>query len=454
MLSKKMRALGVLLSIAISAGTFAGCSAGKGNSSDAKSNTGETTATSETTESSDQTPATNTDEKVKLTVWYAVSGDSGEKFKAMVEEYDANTENVEIELSYSGKYADTATKVSAALASGTAPDVALMAAGPLYTGGRGDFFIEEKVNSDSDFNKDDVFPGVWEYAKYNGKICAVPYGISTQVLYYNKKILEKAGIDVNNPPKTWDELYEMAKLAQEKGNINNSSDFWGFEVSDVPWLFKSMLNQNENPIIEVDGETVTPVFNDEKSVEVANWWKKMVDEKIMPIGQHDNAENKFLAGNVAFIVASSNRIQRWAGETTVELGAFPMPYFKKQSLALGGNVLVVFGDEGTKKERAWELVKYLSSAEKQTGFALETGYLPIRKSGVEMDIAKKMIEENPMFKIAFEQLDYSWSYWHFDQMGTMDSIISDTVEAIEKNISTPADALNDAVEYLKNEIEG
>jgi len=79
MLSKKMRALGVLLSIAISASAFAGCSANKNSSNETKSNTSETTATSETTESSDQTPATNTDEKVKLTVWYAVSGGFGRK---------------------------------------------------------------------------------------------------------------------------------------------------------------------------------------------------------------------------------------------------------------------------------------------------------------------------------------------------------------------------------------
>jgi len=106
-------------------------------------------------------------------VWFAVSGDSGEAFKALLEKYKAANPNVSIEYSYSGNYADTATKVSAALLSNTAPDVALMAAGPLYTGARGDFFIESKLN-DPDFNKDDIYPGVMGLCKYNGKSVRFP----------------------------------------------------------------------------------------------------------------------------------------------------------------------------------------------------------------------------------------------------------------------------------------
>ena len=72
--------------------------------------------------------------EVELEVWYAVSGVTGETFAKHVQEYmDANP-NIKIELSYAGSYADAAEKVSANLLTNTAPDVALMAAGPLYTG--------------------------------------------------------------------------------------------------------------------------------------------------------------------------------------------------------------------------------------------------------------------------------------------------------------------------------
>lgn len=410
-----------------------------------------TTAPTQATTTKKEVLAPN--EKVKISVWYAVSGASGEAFKELVEKFTASNSQIEIELSYSGSYGDTATKVSAALASGTEPNVALMSAGPLFTGGRGNYFIEEKINEPG-FGKDDFFESGLDYSKYKGKVCALPYGISTPILYYNKNILEKAGIDVGNPPETWDDLYEMAKTAQAKGNINSVEDFWGFEVKDVPWLFKTMLNQNGNPVVNVDGSyKVSPAFDDDYAVEVATWWKKMIDGKVMPAAQHANAEKTFLAGNSAFIVSSSNRISKWVSEEGVKVGAFPMPYFKNKSVALGGNVLVMFKKNEKADYASWELLKYLVDAQNQTEFALKTGYLPIRRSGLELDVAKKALSENPMYKIAFDQMEYSWSYWHFEQMGTMDGILAGAVEKIEKNVLSPKDALEEAAKQLQKEID-
>jgi len=391
--------------------------------------------------------------QTKLKVWFAVSGDSGEAFKALLEKYDAMNDDIVIEASYSGNYADTATKVSASLVSNTAPDVALMAAGPLYTGARNDFFIESKI-AEPDFNKNDIYPGVWDYAKYNGRICAIPYGISTPVLYYNKAVLDKAGISMANPPKTWSEFIQIAKTAQAKGNISGSSDFWGFDVTDVAWLFKTMLSQNDNTVIAVKGSAVSPAFNDQKAVEVASFWKRLVDEKVMPVGQHANAEKKFLSGNLAFLVATSARIARWSKDQTIQIGAIPMPYFQKPSVALGGNVLIILSKDQKIREASWKLVKFLANTENQTTFALKTGYLPIRKSGLSLPDAKKAVTNNQMYAIAFDQLDISWSYWHFEQMGTMDQILAQTIDVIERNVMTPKAALDKAASDLQAEING
>ena len=164
-------------------------------------------------------------ENVELEVWYAVSGVTGETFAAQVEAYQKANPNIKINLSYAGSYADAATKLSANLATGTAPDLALISAAPLYTGAMNDFTIETLIE-DPGFAKSSIYTGAWDYVKFAGRICAIPYGISVPVLYYNKDILKAAGIDVEaNPPKTWDELYAMAEKAQKEGNIHNSSTF-------------------------------------------------------------------------------------------------------------------------------------------------------------------------------------------------------------------------------------
>ena len=388
-------------------------------------------------------------EEVSLEVWYAVSGITATTFEAQVNEYMAANPNVKIEISYAGSYADCAEKISANLLTDTAPDVALMSAGPLYTGARQDWTIEGLIQ-DPAFDKAGIYEGVWKYAEFQGRICALPYGISVPVLYYNKAIIEKAGIDLEkNAPKTWDELYALAEKAQKDGGAT-----WGFDVSDVPWLFKSMLNQNGNTIIDTTGETVKPAYNDDAAVEVGQFWQKLAANGIMPIDQHSNADNTFLAGETAFVVSSSVRLARWSAKEGVpEFGVLNMPAFEKESVALGGNVLVCFPkkDQEAKLAAAWDLLKFLMSEEKITEFALASGYLPIYAKSMESETVKNAIAEDPRRGVVYGQLATSWSYWHFDEMGTMDQIMAPMISEIENGADVKG-ALDKGVAQLLDEM--
>ena len=130
-----------------------------------------------------------------------------------------------------------------------------------------------------------------------------------------------------------------------------------------------------------------------------------------------------------------------------------MPYFKEQSLALGGNVMVILTDDPQKVEAAWEYVNCLTTAENNAEFALATGYLPIRKSELTNPDIQKALSENALYSIAFKQLDYTFAYTHFEQMGTMDSQIRNMLNKLEKNRGTSQDLLDKAVKDLQAEID-
>ena len=55
------------------------------------------------------------------------------------------------------------------------------------------------------------------YSTTDGKLLSMPFNSSTPVLYWNKELLSKAGLDPNKPPTTWPELGEMAKKAVAAG---------------------------------------------------------------------------------------------------------------------------------------------------------------------------------------------------------------------------------------------
>ena len=104
-------------------------------------------------------------------------------------------------------------------------------------------------------------------------------------------------------------------------------------------------------------------------------------------------------------------------------------------------------------EAAWEYISYLTSAEKNAEFALATGYLPIRKSELDNADIQKALSENELYAIAFKQLDYTFAYTHFEQMGTMDSLLRNMLNKLEKNRGTSQDLLDKAAKDLKSEID-
>ena len=55
------------------------------------------------------------------------------------------------------------------------------------------------------------------YSSSDGKLISMPFNSSTPVLYYNKDAFKKAGLDPDNPPKTWKEVAEAGKKLREAG---------------------------------------------------------------------------------------------------------------------------------------------------------------------------------------------------------------------------------------------
>ena len=55
----------------------------------------------------------------------------------------------------------------------------------------------------------DFLPGAVEAVVVDGKTYAVPYSIDNRIVYMHQDLYQRAGLDVNKPPKTWDELEDV-----------------------------------------------------------------------------------------------------------------------------------------------------------------------------------------------------------------------------------------------------
>ncbi len=105
-----------------------------------------------------------------------------------------------------------------------------------------------------------------------GAVYGLPQDIGPLALYYRKDLFEKAGIAV---PTTWDEYYTAAKQIKAEGGLITNF------APDAPNLFAGLAWQNGAQwFSNADGKWKV-TMTDEKTTQVADYWTKMLQEKLV-----------------------------------------------------------------------------------------------------------------------------------------------------------------------------
>lgn len=394
------------------------------------------------------------DNRLQITIWYPFGGLTGQFFNKLIDEYESAHPQIDIKPVYTGGYAVTARKVITGIVSGIFPEGGIIPAAPLFTGRTGNYRIQDYLNSPQGLNQDDFYPVLWEFNKFKNKICSLPFANSTPVLFYNKDLLKKAGFNPDQPPETWRRLKTMAKKIAESSNNEGNKNIWGVVISNQDWILKSMIIQNGGQIIDSTGKK--PMFNSAQGIEVLEFWRRLIDEKLTPPAMHTRARAQFFGGRAAFLLVTSGMVNTSIKTAGFEFGVAFAPKFNPDNqycVTVGGVSLALFSSNPEKEQAAWDFFRWLLSKEIVSRWAVQTGYIPIRKSSLESEIIQDLFLKNPQYKAGFEQIAYAQTYQHFWQMGGMDEYLRKAVEQVELNAAYPKQALDEAAQSLLKDIQ-
>ncbi|MEU7413508.1 sugar ABC transporter substrate-binding protein [Streptomyces sp. NPDC042638] len=187
-------------------------------------------------------------------------------------------------------YAD---KLSAEAGGGTLPDVVNVSpdlVAPLAQAG-----LALDLDKAAASYRSEYLPGAWAGHRVPGMsgTYAFPWYLNTGPLFYNKALFEKAGLDPDRPPRTYDELFADARRMAEKtggkvatlANVPTIEDFGRYGV----------------PLMNAQGTAFA--FNDAKGVELLTRYKQLYDAKALDpqalTATGESAGKKFLTGAVA-----------------------------------------------------------------------------------------------------------------------------------------------------------
>ncbi|MGQ3302190.1 sn-glycerol-3-phosphate ABC transporter substrate-binding protein UgpB [Reyranella sp.] len=349
--------------------------------------------------------------------WHAMGGNLGETVNALAEGFNKSQSEYKVNPVYKGSYTETLTAAIAAFRAKQAPHIVqvfevgtanMMAAkGAVYP------VYQLMADAKEPFDpKAYIGPVYGYYSTPDGKLLSMPFNSSTPVLYWNKELMQKAGLDPNKPPKTWPELGEMAKKAVAAGAK------CGFTPQWQTWTMIENYGAWHNlPYATKDngfgGTDIELKFNDPARVKfiqmLADWTK---DKTFVYGGREGKSTALFTAGDCVFHIASSGSaagIDKALGGTS-KYGIGMMPYSpdviaKPQNSIIGGATLwVLQGRPAAEYKGVAKFLTYLASTPVQAKWHQETGYVPITMAASEATEKEGFYKKFPGREVAVQEL--------------------------------------------------
>ncbi|KHC90743.1 extracellular solute-binding protein family 1 [Thermotoga sp. Mc24] len=240
-----------------------------------------------------------------------------------------------------------------------------------------DLLPEEVINQ--------YFDNMIKGLTWKGGIYGIPWYTAVDVIFYNKEIFEKAGLDPKYPPRTWDEILLYSVLIKEKTG----------KYGALPTIF-----QDPSAIFNWDGLNLYTVDENNRIKEVLfdrleyahtlNKWATLYKQKYIPSeivqgGEWTRATELYQAGELAMLITGvqfADRVKWNAPEIYEKSDVAPIPA-PKPGVRMSGwysTLNVVRGSKNPKE--AAKFAAFVANLENQIAFCKLVTIFPTLKTAV------------------------------------------------------------------------
>jgi sn-glycerol 3-phosphate transport system substrate-binding protein len=252
------------------------------------------------------------------------------------------------------------------------------------------------------FDNSQYLPGIAAYySRPDGTMLSFPFNSSSPILFYNKDVYRRAGLAVDDPPKTWPEVWATARRIVRSGAAT-----CGYTSAWLTWIhlenFAAWNNlpyaTNENGMAgsDMELEIDAPLFvkHFQELADLAS------EEVFRYAGRTSEAKQLFLSGECGMYTDSSGGLADVI-KSGIDYGTGPLPYEPEaagapQNTIPGGASLWVFaGHPDADYIGVAAFFQFLSKTEVQSRLHQISGYLPVTMAAYDATKASGFYDANP-----------------------------------------------------------
>jgi multiple sugar transport system substrate-binding protein len=217
-----------------------------------------------------------------------------------------------------------------------------------------------------------------QYKSPDGKYYQLPWKSNPVMIFYNKDLLKKAGVDPENPPlSTYDEFLATSEKIVSSGAAQAA--IWPAPTSE---FFQSWFDFYPLYAAESGGKQLvedgTATFSDPDAQAVAEFWATMYEEGYAPKEEYNG--DSFADGKAAMSIVGPWAIAVYGED--VNWGAAPVPtsggVAPEETYTFSDAKNVAIYSACDAKGTAWRLLKFATSQEQDGALLEKTGQMPLR----------------------------------------------------------------------------
>ncbi|MGM9921042.1 MAG: ABC transporter substrate-binding protein [Bhargavaea sp.] len=292
----------------------------------------------------------------------------------IIEDFNNSQDEIEVKHTFI-PWGDIWTKELAAIAAGDPPDVVINDINATALRGKNQQAENLSKYLEEDDISGDFYEELWNATLYEGDSYGIPFNTDTRVLFYNKDAFEEAGLDPEQPPKTWDELWEYAeKLDVKNGEKYDRLGFYPmFGVQTDVWMMNAdnvnFVDENSEVKINTPAKLDTlewlNKWHQKYGADNINSWKAQMESQ---------QANPFFSGDLAMLVQTPTfytQIRDYAPELNFGVALLPEKEPGNGHTSWGGGFVAEIPAGAENPDASWEFIKYLTSKEAQEYWAVK-----------------------------------------------------------------------------------
>lgn len=335
--------------------------------------------------------------------WHSFSKTNGEALQKVIAGFEAANPDIHIEAEFVGNYNDIIAKLQAAIPAHRAPDAVILEVTRYGLFANNNLLTDLTPYVDADPLKNDLYDYAREVGVINGKNYIVPFNSSTPVLYFNKDIFARAGLSVDTPLKTFDDILAAARTVNDK----LAKD--GISGIAAPGQFArwGLVMANDSEL--VDPKTGEILLDKPNTIQAYQWMASLVSkEKVASadgVTEEDNGRDAFLAKKVGIMMNSTGDYVGAKKALGDNLVVRPMPCNKACSVPIGGAGIGIMATSAKDvQDAAYKFISYAASPQANATWFAGTGYLPINEKSAALPVAEKALATQPGIDVAIQSL--------------------------------------------------